>query len=113
DFYTGIANSLASMLIAPEFLFRKEVAVPDPSKAGAWQVDAYSKASRLSFLLWNAPPDRELLAAAADGSLDTKAGLARQADRMIGSSRFTAGVRAFFADMLQLDKFENLAKDPK
>ncbi len=113
DFYAGLANSLASMLISPEFLFRKEIAVPESAKAGAWKLDTYSKASRLSFMLWNAPPDRELLAAAADGSLDTKAGLERQADRMLRSSRLTAGVRALFADMLQLDKFETISKDPK
>ena len=31
---------------------------------------------------------------------------------MFGSPKFEAGARAFFADMLQLDGFGNLIKDP-
>ncbi|HEV2668183.1 MAG TPA: DUF1588 domain-containing protein, partial [Blastocatellia bacterium] len=39
-------------------------------------------------------------------------GLKQQLTRMISSPRFEDGVRAFFTDMLQLDGFENLVKDP-
>src|SRR5262249_51555187 len=42
----------------------------------------------------------------------TDAGLRQQLARMISSPRFEDGVRAFFTDMLQLDGFENLVKDP-
>src|SRR5262249_34864099 len=35
-----------------------------------------------------------------------------QLNRMISSPRLEDGIRAFFADMLQLDGFENLVKDP-
>src|SRR5690606_40731117 len=59
-----------------------------------------SKATRLSFFLWNAPPDDELLAAAARGDLDTRAGLETQVERLLASERVREGVRAFFADML-------------
>ena len=47
---------------SPQFLFREEIAEPDPDHAGEQRLDAYSKASRLSFFLWNTAPDDELLA---------------------------------------------------
>jgi hypothetical protein len=65
----------------------------------------------LSFFLWNSGPDATLRAAAASGELDTPAGLGGQVDRMLRSPRLAAGVRAFFADMLQFDLFDTLAKD--
>ncbi len=111
DFYSGLGISLATMLVSPNFLFREEIAEADPDHAGQYRMNAFSKASQLSFFLWNAAPDPELLAAAADGSLNTEKGLAKQVDRMIASPRLQAGVRAFFVDMLGFDEFETLAKD--
>jgi hypothetical protein len=111
DFYAGLGISLSTMLESPKFLFREEIAEADPEHSGQYRMDAYSKASQLSFFLWNAAPDPELLAAAADGSLETEKGLARQVDRMIASPRLQAGARAFFTDMLGFDEFETLAKD--
>ena len=98
--------------MAPEFLFRFETAEHDPANPQQYRLDAYSKASRISYLLWDTAPDQELLAAARSGAIHTDAGLKQQLTRMISSSRYEQGARAFFADMLQLDGFENLVKDP-
>ena len=111
DFYAGLGTSLWTMLIAPEFLFRQEFAEADPAHKGAYRLDAYSRAARLSFFLWNSAPDPELLDAAARGELDKPEGLARQVERLVASPRLEGGVRAFFTDMLGYDKFEGLAKD--
>jgi len=112
DFYTGLQYALAGMMVAPDFLVRIERAVPDPGHRGQFRLDAWSKATRLSFFLTNSTPDAELLRAAGAGELDTDAGLARQADRLIASTRFEGAVRAFFQDMLEFDSFDDLAKDP-
>lgn len=112
DFYEGMKLALVSMLVAPEFLFRLETAEPDPATPNEYRLDAYTKASRLSFLFWDSSPDEELLKAARDGSLHSEVGLTTQVDRLAASPRFKDGVRAFFADMLQLDGFENMVKDP-
>jgi hypothetical protein len=109
SFYDGLGFSLASMLVAPEFLFRIETTKADP--AGGRTLDDYSRASRLSFFLWNSQPDDELLRAAASGELSTPEGLSGQVDRMIASRRFEAGVRGFFGDMLHFDVFDHLQKD--
>ena len=98
------------MLVSPNFLFRVEYALPD--RDGIYQLDAYSRAARLSFLLWNSMPDNVLLLAAENGELYHREGLERQIERMLGSPKLEDGVRAFFWDMLAFDSFDTLIKDP-
>jgi hypothetical protein len=112
-FYDGVATSLAIMLESPRFLFREETAEPDPDHPGQMRLTAFSKATRLSFFLWNTTPDDALLAAAENGELNTERGLGRQVDRMLASPRLKSGVRAFFTDMLGFDAMTTLAKDPE
>lgn len=106
SFYDGLATSLANMMISPQFLFRLERV----GKAGT-SLDAFSKASRLSFFLWNATPDSALLTAAEKGELDTQEGLQRQVERMLASARMENGIRALFDDMFGFEEFNTLAKD--
>jgi hypothetical protein len=113
DFYGGVALALKSLLVAPEFLFRLERAERDPASGGQPRLDGYSKASRLSFLFWDAPPDAELRRAAASGELHTAEGLNRQLARLAASPRLQDGARAFFTDMMQLEHFDGLTKDAK
>jgi hypothetical protein len=113
DFRAGVKMSLVAMLASPTFLFRIEMAEPDPHKTGAYRLTASSKASRLSFLLWDTTPDTLLLAAAERGDLDTARGLAQQVDRLMASPRLVTGVRTFFADMLGFDQFSTFSKDPQ
>jgi hypothetical protein len=109
DFYAGLRYGLASLIQAPDFLFRKEVAVPAADKT--WTIEPYSRATRLSYLLWNTAPDAGLLAAAKNGDLNTAAGLDKQVTRLMTSPRLDVGMRAFFNDMLELDTFDTVSKD--
>ena len=102
DFHTGLRYGLASLLAAPDFLFRTEYAVAE-ADGKSWTLDAYSRASRLSYLLWDSTPDAELLQAAANGDLGRPEGVTRQVDRLMASPRLTTGMRAFYADFLELD----------
>ncbi|MBK6511553.1 MAG: DUF1592 domain-containing protein [Haliea sp.] len=112
DFYAGLKYALVGMMVAPEFLLRIETTEADAQHPGLLQLDAFAKATRLSYFLTNSTPDQELLRAADAGELDTDAGLSRQVDRLIASPRFAGAVRAYFEDMLQFDLFNDLAKDP-
>jgi len=112
DFYAGLKVALSGMLVAPQFVFLAEAVDPHPNGDGTRQLGGPSKALRLSLLLWDAPPDALLIDAAESGKLDTASGLRREVDRMIASPRFRNGVRAFFEDMLIMESFENLSKDP-
>ena len=113
DFYQGLALALESLLISPEFLFIVDRTEADPARPGERRLDAFSLASRLSFFLWNGPPDDALLDAAGSGELATAAGRARALDRLLASPRIERGMRAFFDDMLAFDEFDSLAKDPQ
>ena len=66
DFYAGLRYGLASLLQASDFVFRKEIAVPAADKK-SYVLEPYSRATRLSYLLWNTTPDKELLDAAKNG----------------------------------------------
>lgn len=112
SFWSGMELALGAMLVSPEFLYVVETAEPDPEHPGQMRLDNYSRAARLSFLLWNTTPDRALLDAAAAGRLTDPAQLKAEAERMVRSPRLAQGVRAFFADMLMFEKFDELAKDP-
>ena len=111
DYYSGLRAALAGMLVAPEFLFRVEQSEPDPDGSGELRLDAWSRASRLSFFLWDSPPDGPLLDAAESGALLAREGLDRQIERMLASPRVEQGLRAFFSDMLQFDRFATLSID--
>jgi hypothetical protein len=112
SYVAGLKLALTSLLAAPQFLFRLENAERDPASASSTRLDGYTKAARLSYLLWNTTPDEELLASASSGEIHTPAGLEEQITRLLSSPRIEAGTRAFFADMLQLDLYETLTKDP-
>jgi len=109
DFYTGLRYGLASLIQSPDFLFRKEIAIP--AGDNKYALDAYSRATRLSYLMWDTAPDAELLAAAAHGDLSNAAGLEKQVDRLMSSPRLDVGMRGFFTDMLELDNFDTVSKD--
>lgn len=111
SFHKGLELALAAMLVSPNFLYVIESSEPDPTSPGSFRLDNYSRAARLSFLLWNTTPNEALLQTAAEGRLADQAGLAAIAERMVRSPRLEEGVRAFFADMLLFEKFEEMAKD--
>ena len=65
DFYAGLRYGLASLIQSPDFVFRKETAVSSDGKQYA--LEPFSRATRLSYLMWNTAPDEELLKAAENG----------------------------------------------
>jgi hypothetical protein len=111
DFYTGIEFGLTGLLVTPSFLFIVDETEPDTSSPSGQRLTGYAKAARLSFFLWNSAPDEMLLKAAESGDLHTEKGMTRQVDRMLQSQFLARGVRAFFEDFLDLEKFETLEKD--
>lgn len=113
DFYEGLALALESLLISPDFLFIIDRSETDPEHPELERLDAYSLASRLSFFLWNSPPDDALLDMAQSGELQSEAMRRVAVERLLDSPRLEQGMRAFFDDMLAFDDFDSLAKDPQ
>jgi len=72
---------LRGMLQSPAFLYLLE---PERTAEGPTRtLDPWSLASRLSYALWGTAPDAELRAAAADGRLETEAGIRAQVERLL------------------------------
>jgi Protein of unknown function (DUF1588)/Protein of unknown function (DUF1592)/Protein of unknown function (DUF1595)/Protein of unknown function (DUF1585)/Protein of unknown function (DUF1587) len=112
SFHKGLELALGAMLVSPKYLYILENAEPDIDHPGALRLDSFSRAARLSFMLWNSTPNEYLLRAAELGQLTDPVALSAIANKMVNSPRFEQGVRAFFTDMLLFEKFDELAKDP-
>lgn len=108
----AVTYILAALLQSPAFLYREEAGEADPDDATRRRYTSVEMASRLSFLLWNSAPDETLLDAADAGELVTDAGLAAQVERLLEDPRAHEGVRAFFTEMLELERLDTLNKDP-
>lgn len=106
-FQQSIKDALLAVLTAPQFLFLIE----ESRGPEAESLDPYELASKLSYFLWNAPPDQQLLELAAANSLHDS--LDAEIDRMIHDPRFRRCVTEFASQWLSLDKFDVVATDLK
>ncbi len=104
-FRQSIKDTLLVVLTSPQFLFLIE----NSSSPAAEDLDAYELASKLSYFLWNAPPDQRLLELAAKNALHQS--LDAEIERMIRDPRFGQFVTEFVSQWLSLDKFDVVAVD--
>lgn len=104
-FRVGVGLVTWAMLQAPQFLYLIETGEPaapgERTRLTSWEL-----ASRLSFLLWDGPPDAELLAAARDGGLRDEAALRAQAERMLDDPRAAATLARFAAEWAHVGHVE-------
>jgi hypothetical protein len=112
-----VADVIAVMLNAPEFLYFVEhgTTAASGAAAGIYELTAYELASRLSYHFWQTMPDDELWTAAADGSLLTPAVFEHQVDRLVGDARTRPAIDEFVADWLKVEdlpQLENANADP-
>ena len=77
------------------------------------QPDDTEIASRLAALLWNSPPDQQLLDEARRGRLKDSAVLEKQVRRMLLDPKSQALVTGFFGPWLQLDRLATVKPDAK
>lgn len=105
---------IEGILQSPEFLYFPEVG--DRGKAapvGQLALSDEELAVRLSFFLWNQPPDDALLTATRSGALSTDEGILAEFDRMTADPRFESSFDEFFYSWLRLDTLNpNQVADP-
>lgn len=90
-------DTLKMMLCSPSFLYLSEITPEDES-----ELHPYDLASRLSYALWAAPPDDQLLVAAASGRLAEPQELKKQVRRMLSDERSREFVNGFLDSWLNL-----------
>ncbi len=93
-----------AVLCSPDFLFFQE-------KRGA--LDDFALAARLSYFLWNQPPDDELYRLAEQGTLSRPAQLRAQVERMVDHPRAQGFTRNFLAQWLDLRLIDFTTPDRK
>jgi hypothetical protein len=108
---TAVELVVEVMLQSPHFLYRVELPSPDVAPGEIVRLDGWQLASRLSYMLWATMPDDTLFAAAAAGELDTPAGLAEHARRMLDDPRAGDVIIRFFDEWMHLSELDDLAKD--
>ncbi|MEQ8634264.1 DUF1592 domain-containing protein [Gimesia maris] len=90
-------DTLKMILCSPSFLYLSEITPEDER-----ELHPYDLASRLSYALWTAPPDAELLATAASGRLKKKEELQKQIRRLLKDPRSDEFVNGFLDSWLNL-----------
>ena len=102
----SVREVLIAVLCSPSFLFLAEplVAPAEP------ELPQTALASRLSYFLWNAPPDERLRELAAEGRL--RASLDEEVARLLDDARSQQFVRAFVSEWLRLDRLEGMTINP-
>jgi cytochrome c5 len=107
SFQESVKDALEVALTSPQFLFLTENSkspAPEP-------LDDYELASKLSYFLWNGPPDHTTLTLAAHGQLHRQ--LDAEVTRMTEDARFSRFINEFTSQWLNLDKFTVLEPDRK
>ena len=100
-FEDAMRRAYVAILTSPEFLFL-------PADTG---LDLHGLASRLSYWLWNSPPDEPLLAAAAKGTLRDRASLLAQVDRLLADPKSDRFIADFTSQWLELRRLDETTPD--
>jgi mono/diheme cytochrome c family protein len=99
-FEDAMRRVYVAVLTSPEFLF-----LPAPTEDEAL-------ASRLSYWLWNGPPDENLLTVAREGTLRRPETLRAQVDRLLADPRAERFTQDFTRQWLELGRLDETNPDP-
>ena len=101
-FEIGIRDALQAILASPHFIFRFEEAAASDLPAAGHRISDLNLASRLSFFLWAAAPDDQLVDLAQRGQLSDPRVLEAQVARMLADPRAASLGTRFAAQWLRL-----------
>jgi len=110
-FEAGVTSMLETILASPYFIFRIE-REREGRPGSSVRVADVDLASRLSYFLWNTPPDQALLDLALAGKLSDPRVLDQQARRMLADPRSEALGSRFAAQWLRLQDVDKVHPDP-
>lgn len=105
DYDQAVRHIIEAMLQSPRFVYRIE---RHPSENDPQQLSNYELASRLSYILWGGPPDKELMQAAERGELSDRSHVAAQVRRMLADPRAMEWSARFIHEWMYLDRLDNL-----
>jgi len=107
SFEQALELPLAIILSSPGFLYLNEpVSNPTNDADERRELSDRELAVRLSYFLWSAPPDQELLDLASRGELSNPDILRSQVDRLITDSRSDEFVAGFLHQWLHMERLD-------
>ncbi len=104
----GMEVALTAMLSSPQFLYRSEVGTL--SSNGVYKLDGYEMATYMAYTFTGSTPSPALLAAAADGTLNTVNGIRSQASSLLSSANTKLLLTDLVNRWLLTEKIETLTK---
>lgn len=107
----GIELLVRGILQAPRFLYQLEIGTGESVSENAVRLRPHELAARLSYALWETPPDALLLEAARTGKLDSDEGLLAEVDRLLADPRGAHLVSRFLEAWTHLERVQTIAKD--
>lgn len=105
SFQDSVKDAVTVVLTSPQFLFLVESSETPEAEL----IDEYELASKLSYFLWNTPPDLRTLQLAERGAL--RASLDAEVSRLIDDERFARFAHEFTSQWLNLEKFDVVESD--
>lgn len=104
----AFASVLVAALLSPKAFFRTQLGGDGEDVT----MTSYELAEYLAYMVWNGPPDDQLLAAAADGSLADRDAFAAELDRMLADPEGNRGMIEFLSQWLGLTGLRGMEKNP-
>ncbi|MBZ5601881.1 MAG: DUF1592 domain-containing protein [Acidobacteriia bacterium] len=111
DFDAGIRTAIQAMIASPEFVFRFERAPANVAPGSNYRITDLELASRLSYFLWSASPDDQLVSIASQNKLHEPAILEKQVKRMLADPRSDALTNTFAYQWLHLQNIKEWSPD--
>ena len=107
-FEPAVRAVLEAMLQSPFFLYHVELG---EAGTGTGRLTGPELANRLSFMLWRAPPDDTLRAAAESDALLSDSELEKHTRRLLADDRAIVGVQAFLSSWLGIPEVKDADLD--
>lgn len=107
----GVADVIAGMLNAPDFLYLVEGHADGSGGAETNGLTAHELAARMSYHFWNTTPDATLAELADSGQLLDEQTYQEQVDRLFNDERSKDAVADFYAEWLKLEELADLDRN--
>ena len=107
----GFRLAVEAVLVSPHFLFRVELDPEPTNPERAHSLNDFELASRLSYFLWQAPPDDKLFGLALNGELQKEGALSAQALRLLRDPKASALTESFCGQWLTIRNLATVTPD--
>ncbi|MEP7354040.1 MAG: DUF1592 domain-containing protein [Acidobacteriota bacterium] len=112
-FDKGVEEIVAAVLASPDFLYRSIRGPAGVPKTKEFLLTDRELAKRLSYFIWNTPPDEELMKLAESNSLSKPGVLDAQVKRMMADPKASSLVSGFAMKWLNLNSLDLVVPDAK